>query len=471
MEKNILANIFTLFRNVTLNSLGAQRSLGELLADNDVETAIMRMDEHDLEVDNAVQEYFPQTHKVMFRENKFVKGNDPYITEKLPRTRQRYINEVELFFLLGNPILWKKDEGDDDAYKMFKDYLKEIFFDSKIRQVKRCAGAETEAAFVYHFHRDMAGNLQVDPYVASRTKGYKLRELFDQYGVMQAGAVGYNLNVGGRTRNCWDIMTPTTNYQCIRGTVGWTVYPSPNPTGKINMIYFRQPKSWEGAERRINREEQLDSRNADTNNYFADPMAAATADVIEAMPQRDKPGKLIQLTGSNSKFEYINPPTNSEMRAAEKKDLENSILFDTFTPDMSSQTMQSMATLTSVGIKRALVLGYIKRANRMEIYGEMIERWKNLTIAVLKALHPEMASQFDTLKISFEFAEPFNDDKTDMWGKIGTAYQQGIISLETAVTLMALTDAPEEEIAKIKQAAQERAAMQMQAKQQPQPKE
>lgn len=464
MEKNILANIFTLFRNITLNNIGAQRSLNELLADNDVETVIMRMDSHELEVDKAIQEYFPETHKVMFRENKFVKGDDPYVTEKLPRTRQRYINEVELFFLLGNPIIWKKDEGDDDTFTLFKNYMKEMFFDSKIRQLKRCAGAETEAAFVYHFHRDMDGNLRVDPYVASRTKGHKIRTLFDQYGVMQVGAVGYNININGHIRNCWDIMTPETNYQCIRGTVGWTVYPSPNPTGKINMIYVHQPKAWDGSEPRINREEHLDSRTADTNNYFADPMAAATADVINAMPQRDKPGKLIQLAGANSRFQYINPPTNSEMRVSEKKDLEDSILFDTFTPDMSSQTMRSMATLTSVGIKRALVLGYIKRANRMEIYGEMVERWKNLTMAVLKALHPDMASKLEALKISFEFAEPFNDDKTDKWGKIGVAYQQGVISLETAVALLGLADAPEEEVAKIRQAAAERAAMMQKTK-------
>lgn len=451
MEKFPLYDILTYFRNVTLNAVGAKRNIYELLEDHDVGTALSRMDEHDLEVDNAIKEYNPQTHDVIYREDKWIKGEKPYEVEKLPRTRQRYINEVELFFLLGNPIEWKKEDGDDDAFKLFKDYLKNIYFNSKIRQCKRCAGAETESAFVFHFYRDNNNKVAVVPYVAARSKGYKLRTLFDQYGQMLCGAVGYSLNENGHSVECWDILTDDVNYHCERRTIGWNVQRYDNPTHKINMIYFRQPKAWDGAERRIKREEMLDSRIGDTNNYFADPIAAATADVINSMPKRNKVGKLIQLTGTNSKFEYINPPQNSEIRKAEKEDLKESILFDTFTPDLSPEAMRNLSTLTSVGIKRALVLGYVKRANRMEVYEELVERFLHVVLAVLKELHPEMASKIDTLSISFQFAEPFNDDKTDMWGKIGTAYQQGVISLEEAVTLMALTDAPDDEVARIKE--------------------
>lgn len=458
MERLLISDILTFFRNVTLNAIGAKRDIYQLLDDNDVSTAIMRMDGHDMEVDNAIKEYNPQTHDVMYREDKWVKGERPYMTEKLPRSRQRYINEVELFFLLGNPIEWKKEDGDDDAFTIFRDYLDEIHFDSKIRQVKRYAGAETESAFCFHFYRTDGGAVGVVPFVAARTKGYRLRTLFDQYGNMQCGAIGYSVRQDARTIQCWDIFTDEVNYHCERRQLGWAVERYPNPTGKINMIYFRQPKSWDGAEFRIRREEELDSRAGDTNNYFADPIAAATADVINSMPKRDKPGKLIQLTGANSKFEYITPPQNSEARDAEKRDLRESILFDTLTPDLSPDVMRNISTLTSVGIKRALVLGYIKRANRQEIYGELIERFKNLTISVLSVLHPDMKSKLEGLKISFEFSEPFNDDKTDLWGKIGTAYQQGVMSLDEAVALMALTNAPKSEVERIRQAEQERAA-------------
>ena len=208
----------------------------------------------------------------------------------------------------------------------------------------------------------------------------------------------------------------------------------------------------------------MDSKIADANNYFADPIAAATADVINSLPRRNKVGKLIQLTGKDSKFEYINPPQNSEIRKAEKEDLKQSILFDTFTPDMSPELMKSLGTLTSVGIKRALVLGYIKRANRMEIYEELIGRLSHVIIAVLKELYPDMASKFDKLEVGFDFAEPFDDDKKEKWITIATLYQQGVMSLELAVQMLALTDAPAEEIERIKNNAAEKAALAASAK-------
>lgn len=453
-----IIQIKTYFRNLTLNALGVERSIFERLEDNDVDSVVNMMEQHDFDVDNAISEYNPQTHKVMSREDKWVKGEKPYRTEKLARTRQRYINEVELFFLLGNPVMWKKTEGDDEAFELYKKYLKNIYFNTKLRQCKRLAGSETESGFVFNFSQKN-GEMHVDVYVAARSKGHKMRELFDQYGNMLAFAIGYFLKRESKTIECWDILTSVFNYHCERGGFGWKVYKYPNPTGKINGVYFRQPKAWEGAEPRMEREEMLDSKIGDTNNYFADPIAAATADVIQSIPKRNKPGKLIQLTGKNSRFEYINPPQNSEIRKAEKEDLAQSILFDTFTPDMSPELMKAMSTLTSVGIKRALVLGYIKRANRMEIYEELVGRLSHVIIAVMKELYPEMRSKLDKLEVEFDFAEPFEDDKKDKWKVIAELYNQGVLSLETAVQMLALTDAPAEEIEKIRKDAEDKVAL------------
>lgn len=331
MISKSIYQIASFFRNKQIDVLESENELYTLLDKGRVDKVITQMDEHELEVDNAISEYNPQTHRVMRRENKWIKGERPYRTEKLPRTRQRYINEVELFFLLGNDIIWSKKEGDDEAFKLFQDYLESIYFNTKMRECKRLAGAETESALVFNFSQKDE-KMHVDVYVAARSRGYKIRTMFDQFGNLTAGAVGYTLNKWGKTSTCWDIMTPQYNYHCERRNIGWNVVKSINPTGKINMIYFHQPKAWEGVEPRMEREELLDSKIGDTNNYFADPIAAATADVIHTMPKRNKVGKLIQLTGANSKFEYINPPQNSEIRKAEKEDLEKSILFDTFTP-------------------------------------------------------------------------------------------------------------------------------------------
>ena len=452
---NYLQQILTYFRNMALNAAGAERDLLQYIQDGDIASAISMMQDKDGEVDLALDEYNPQTHDVMKRPNKYRKGGDAYISEKLPRTRQRYINEVELFFLLGNPILWKKEEGDDEAFRLFTDFLKSQRFNSNMRKAKRLAGAETQSAKLYHIYRDERTNERlVRTVVLARQTGYRLRPLFDQYGNMMAFAYGYTLTEQGKSVQHWDIQTPEFLFYCKKSAIGWDVQTFENPTGKINCIYYAQPKAWDGAEPRIKRE-MLDSKVADTNNYFADPIASATADVIQSMADPNQIGKLIQLTGTQSRFEYINPPQNSATRDAEKQDLNDSILFDTMTPDFSFEKIKGMGTLSGDAIKNAMILGYIKSDNRKEIFAELVDREKNVVISILKYLHPDMAERLDKLVISFDFAEPFAEDKQKNWNAIAQLYQAGVISLETAVEMLALTDAPEEEIERIKAASKE----------------
>lgn len=451
---NYFQQIITYFRNMVLNSSGVERSLYQLIQDGDISTAIGLMQNRDFEVDIAIKEYNTETHDVMKRPNKYRKGDAPYITEKLPRNRQQYINEVELFFLLGNSIKWKKNDGDDDAFTLFTDFLKKQRFNANMRMAKRLAGAETECAKLYRIYREGENNMLVQTVILARSEGYQLRPLFDQYKNMTAFAYGYKLKENGKTVQHWDIQTSDFLFFCKRGNIGWDVETYPNPTGKINVIYYQQHKAWKGAEPRIKREEDLDSRIGDTNNYFSDPIAAASADVIDSMTDPNKPGKLIQLTGEKSRFEYVNPPQSSETQKAEKQDLNDSILFDTFTPDFSFDKLKGLGTLSGEAIKRAMMLGYIKRDNRKEVYEGLLDREKNVIIAILKVLHPDKAAALDALDIEFEFAEPFTEDKEQTWTAIGKLYNDGICSLEQAVTMLSLTDAPNEEIERIKSAKQ-----------------
>ena len=460
MEISILQHIQTLFKNLMLTSVGARRNIFELLERGEVGRALSMMANHDSDVDKALSEYNPQLHEVMRRANKMVDGDSPYITEKLPRTRERYINEVELFFLLGMPIQWKKEDGDDDAYKLFTEYLDDTFFNAKIRQCKRLAGAETMSALITHFRQadDNPNKMETDVFVAARSTGYKLRYLFDQYKRLLVLAYGYTLSEGDRNIEHWDILTSEMNYYCRKVAFGWEVESIPNPTGKINAILFMQPKAWDGAEARIKRDEMLDSKIGDTNNYFADPIAAATADVIASLPNRDKPGKLIQMPSEKSQFKYIEPPQDSSTRRDEKTILDKTILFDTFTPDFSFENMKGLGTLSGIAVRNAMILGYIKRANRLEVYEEMITRYLHLVLEILKQVHPDKITAIEKLKIGFEFSDPFPDEKNKNWTGIIALYKGGVCSLETAVMMLALTDAPEEELQRLKEAEQQRLA-------------
>lgn len=474
MRENIIDSIEQRFKNKVLNMFGVERDLYQLIADKDIDRAIEMMQNRDEEVDNALDEYHPQRHKVMRRPNKFRDNDDPYITEKLPRNLQHYINEVELFFLLGQPIVWKKVKGEDEGFMLFKQFLKDTRFNSTIRKVKRLAGSETEAALVYQMYRntDQEGNtgIEVIPFVVARSEGYKIRPLFDQYGQMQCLAYGYSLRESKQlTVRHFDILTKENIFFCKRGKWGWEVETYENPIKKIPAVYFKQPKAWAGAEPRLDRIEELDSKTADTNNYFADPIAEATADVIQSMSTPDKPGRLIQLTGEKSRFGYVTPPNGSQPRQEEKVELKATVMFDTLTPDFNVEKMRGLGTLTGAAIKNSFAIGYIKRDNRIETWGEMISRLVNVIKEILKMQNPGKEKMIDELEIDFEFADPFASDKEDRWRNIISLYTGGVASLETVVQMLGLTDSPSEEVMRILFAEQDKVFTANEAKGEPQP--
>lgn len=452
---NAVQSIAQFFTNLVLNAIGVERTFLEHIDAGDISKALAMMTSNEKEVKQAINEYNPETHAVMYRTDKSRSGRDPYNVCKLPRSRQAYINEIELFFLLGSPIVWNKRDGDDEAFQLFTDFLKAKRYNSKMRTAKRLAGAETESAKFYRLYKDEKGKPRCDVVILARSLGYEIRTLIDQYGKLLAVAYGYTTKASETTSiQHWDFLTPNATYETTKGSLGYDVKKYVNPTGRINLIYYKQPKSWDGVQRRIEREEEMDSKIGDTNNYFADPIAEATADVVKNLADPSTPGKLIILNGEKSSFRYIEPPQASELRRDEKEDNAEAILFDSFTPDFSFDKLVGMGTLSGVAVKRAMLLGYIKRANRMETYEEMVDREVSVIKGVLAYLYPEMRSKIEALEVDFEFGEPFNDDTASKWRDIADLYGSGLLSLEEAVDRLGIVDSPDEEVARIRDEAQ-----------------
>lgn len=437
------------FKNRVLRSMGADRDLLQLIRDGDISEAKNLFEDRRQEVEQAILEYNPETHAIMKREDKPRKNREVYRTEKLPRSWQEHINEVELFFLLNNPIKWTC-ENSDSNFATFVDFLNEHRFNSTTRECKRLAGAETHSAKLYHIFQE-DGKAQVRAQVLSKSKGYDLYPLFNQYEQMIAFGVGYFLKVQGKSVEHFDIHTPDTIFRCKRASIGWEVVPVVNPTGKINIIYYRQEKAWRGAQPRIERDEMQDSKIADTNNYFADPMAAATVDVIASLADPETVGKLIQLQGKDSHFGYINPPTSSELRDREKETNKEAILADTLTPNFDFKSMMGLGNLSGKAIERVMTIGLIKRNRNIEIYEKLIDREKNLIKAIMELLNPGI--NLDNLKIKFEFTPPFDDVRSTQ--EIIQAHNAGLISQETAVRLLGMVDNANAEIERLRKQQEE----------------
>ena len=421
----------------TIAGYGVKELLLEQIQKRDIEKARGLFTDNLDAVAEAISEYDTSLHKVMNRRDKIVKGKAPYITEKLPRSWQKYINEVAVFFLLNNPIKWISKEQDDN-FEIFKDFIKTQRFDSLTREAKRLAGAETHSAKLYHIYQD-DGEAKVKCLVLSQSKGYNLYPMIDQWGTMQAFGVGYFLKHGKKSIEHFDIYTSETIYRCQK-TDDWQIEHISNPIGKINIIYYQQEKEWAGAQERIERDEMADSKSADTNNYFADPVAVVTTGIINSLPDAQSIGKLLQAQSADDKLEYVEPPSSVSLKESEKKINTNAILIDTLTPDLSFENLRGMGTLSGEALKRALIHGFIKRNKNIEIYEPLIDREKNLILAILGVLHPDKKEAFLNLDISFEFQEPFNEDKDRIVTTLTNAVSGGILSKETAVRLLPMSE-------------------------------
>ena len=195
----------------------------------------------------------------------------------------------------------------------------------------------------------------------------------------------------------------------------------------------------------------IDSKAADVNNYFADPIVKISADIYDSLVDPEMVGKVLQCDGENSVFEYVTPPTASDMKEGEKKVLKESIHQDTMTPKFDYESMLGLGTLSGDALKRAMILGYMKRQNRMEIYDELVDREKNLIIAIMaNVTHVHLRDSLLKMQITHEFAEPFNEDVQQQWSAIGSLYRDGVISLETAIQKLGLAPDRENEIQRIK---------------------
>lgn len=440
-----------------MNVEGIEGILREYIKAGKINEAKGLFQNRDEAVLDAIKEYNPEQHAVMNRLNKERKGGDPYITEKLPIAWQRYINDVSVFFMFAKPVIWREVNATnetEEAFKAFEKFLKDTKFHTGIRQAKRLAGAETESAKIYHVYKGKDGLPKVKPIIIAKSSGYKLRPLFNQYGDMPAFAYGYFLKEGNKTVEHFDIMLPDVIYNCRKENTGWEIESIVNPIGKIPAIYYRQPKEWDGVQPRIERDEMLDSKQGDTNNYFADPIAKITSGAISSIPNPEQVGKIVQLRSKEDVFEYVEPPTATEMRDSEKKTLRDTILLNSFTPDFSYEQMKGTGTLSGEAMNRALIVGYIKRDNRMEIYDELLEREKNLILAIMRNVtHIPLASKIDKLEIEHQLAEPFDEDTKTRWGAIGKAYTDNVMSLETAVDQLGVAN-PVDEVKKIRSAQQ-----------------
>lgn len=299
-------------------AIGYQQSFDELLTAGDVTRAVAMLNSRSEAASRNLLDYEVGSHKVMEREDRAVydkQGNFLRWSKrnKIPIPYQKYINEISLVFLYGRPVKWTQlSKSTDDAFSTYIELMRQVRFDSSVRQAKRAAGAEGCAAILYHVYRDENNTPQLLLNVLSKKNNDDIYTLKDQYGRLKAFAWGYYLTEqGNRTIHHIDVYTANTIYLCKRGNIGWEVQTMLNPIGKIPVLLFEQETEHADVQPMIEREENMESVDADVNDRFANPAMVATAEILNSLPKSEEEAKLFILkNGSwnlcpNSNASYI----------------------------------------------------------------------------------------------------------------------------------------------------------------------
>lgn len=463
--------VFDFFTNQINRIVGRKQEFQELLASGDISAVKSSMRTRGEMVIEAMKEYDTAAHEVNNREPKIITDKKGNITKriqrwKLPVPYPVYINEIALVFLYGRPVKWSQlSDNTDRAFEKYQDIIKRTRFDSKIRQCKRLAGAETESAMLFRVFKDDDGKPDVQIRVLARSKGDEIYYKFDQYENLIAMAWGYYIaEEKGKAVYHFDIFTPEIIYHCTKRSLGWDVEQEINLIGKIPLILFQQDKEWKGVENLINREEQIASRTADTNDYFADPIAVMAADVIKNMPDKKEEAKTLVTNngdGVDKALKYVTWDNAPQSKKDEMEWLQSQILSKSFTPNITLDTLKSISQLSAKALRTVMMLANIKASRHKESHDELLDRTASLITTIIgNVLDVSLAGECESLKILHEFQEPFGEDVADDLNDIIRAVDAGILSTETGIELNPLVKDVTRERNRLKQEKEEAAKLQ-----------
>ena len=455
-----------MFTNYLNAVVGRNQEFEELIKAKDISRVKELFTTREALTAEAMKEYDPKQHEIMSRPDKILKNpkgerKGTLKRWKLPINYPQYINEIALVFIYGRPIKWtNQSEGTDKAFSAFQDLIKRTRFDSKVRQCKRLAGAETQSAMLFRVFRNNENKPDCQIRVLAKSKGDEIYARWDMYENLVSFAWGYYVKDSStETSYHFDIFTPDVIYRCKRVLTGWEVVEELNPIGKIPVILFQQDKEWKGVEPLIEREEYIGSRTADTNDYFADPMFIVDTDIIKNMPDKNDENKTLISKGKDDVSKaahYLTWDSAPESKQKEIEWLQKHILTKTFTPNIDFESMKGLSNVSGKALKQMMLLADIKAQRHKEVHDELLDRTGNLVIAIIgNVLNIALRGECNNLVVGHEFQEPFGEDIKETIENIAKAKDAEMLSTEGAIELNPLVKDKSQELKRIEKEASE----------------
>lgn len=403
------------------------------------------------EEQQKIEDYLKQynlKHKILERDDKIVgTGDNQKVIEtwKLVIPFQKKIVNLATAFLFGSKVKLVMDneetESNKKAFQALKEAWKKCKLDYHNRELARKVFSETKAAELFYI--DKTGEKdKIRVMLLCKDNGNDIYPHFNEYGNMVAFTRKYQIQSGDeKTVERVDIYTDEYVFQALKGENDWEVNKQPNLIKKIPVIYYEQESSeWSEVQSLIDRLEDLISKNADTNDYFASP-AVVSKGKLKTAPEKGEIGKFFQVLPDKvdgkpvyGDLEYLtwdSAPENIKMEYDMLKDLIN---YMTSTPDLSFNNVKGVSDLSGIAMKFMFFDSILKAQNKEEVFGEGLERRINLLKQIISVAGIKGAEALQELEVSIEFQEALPENVQEMVEMLSVAVGgKSVISQEGAI--------------------------------------
>lgn len=373
---------------------------------------------------------------------------------------QKEIVTKSVAFEAGEPVTIvpnEQTELSDSVLKLWKDCRIDFKFQEALTKKK----SETECAFMFHFYTNDDKTRTIKLRLLSHEKGI-MSPHFDEFGDMDAFTWEFITIVNKKAvKNVW-VFDKTTVYKYSDANESMSLVSSDiHGFTKIPIVYMEQPETeWFDVEKIIDRYETSISRLVESNDYSGHPILALYGKV-KSMMEKDDSGKSLQFpieTTDDGKpvhgdAKFITHDNAPESVKLELDTFDNLIYSLTQTPNISFNNLKGMGSISGVAIKFMFLDAILKAKSNEGENRTAIERCLNLlTDGVITTLKTALKNQAVNLSWYVTFNSILPNDLSTLIADLSAGVNSKIISQETAVKELDLTDDANKELQAINSA-------------------
>ena len=420
------------------------------------------------------------------QKDKTVKGQKVEAV-RIPVAFQNKIVNTATAFEVGEPItllptIMGKKVNRNKLTDEIKRLVKVNRFDNKLQKAIALKKSELQCAVLFYiedidepqnlFNRLLGANKkrEIKTKILENKNG-SMAPYFDSFGDMKAFTWQFDTKEDGKTvQNTW-VYTDKYIYKFTnRGSslVLENGKPEEHLFTKIPVVYMSQEQpEWFIAQPMIDRIEVALSKLGASNDYSGHPILMLYGAVAGA-PDKDEDGKALRFNmikdEDTNKIEhgdakFLTHDGAPESVRLELDRLEKYIYSLTSTPDISFDNLKSLGDVSGIAIKLMFLDAIMKAKLNEGDNRTAVERMLNIMISgITNTTITSLKSEAANTYFDIQFNSILPDDIQSSVETYARAVEAGIVSVETAVADLDLTEDNQKEVENIRRGKAEKAA-------------